>query len=128
MIFKYNYLRKLGLIFICCAFLTVLSSGTFGQGCRPPVEGGGSTWGITNIPYKTEAPASTFFVDVPAINAAVAQWNTVLSGMPCPNVQFTPNSSFPALTIKTLTNGDIRYDGEWYRGFIINGKHSTGEI
>jgi hypothetical protein len=128
MIFKYNYLRKLGLIFFCSAFLTVLPSSIFGQGCRPPVEGGGSTWGITSVSYKTEAPTGTFFVDVPAINAAVAQWNTVLSTMPCPNVQFIPSSSFPALTIKTLANGNILNDAEWDRGFVLGGKHQSGEI
>jgi predicted Zn-dependent protease len=67
-------------------------------------------------------------VNVPAINAAVAQWNTVLSDMPCPNVQFTQNSSFPALTIKTITNGDIQLDGEWDKGFVLGGKHHSGEI
>ena len=129
MIFNYNYFRRVGLIFSSLAFLIILSPEILGQfTCRMPVEGGGSTWGITNVYYKGEAPASTFFADISAINAAAAKWNTALSGLPCPNVQFTPSSTSPALIIKTITNGDNTKDAEWDRGIVSNGKHYTGVI
>ena len=129
MIFNYSYFRRIGFIFSSLAFLIILSPEILGQfTCRTPVEGGGSTWGITNVTYKVEAPTGTFFADVAAINAAAAKWNTALSGLPCPNVQFTQSSTSPALIIKTVTNGDNMKDAEWDRGIVSNGKHYTGVI
>jgi hypothetical protein len=119
---------KLILIFFALVTIINLSPIVFGQ-CRTPDPTGGDfpKWNPEIVSYGiTGAPG---FTELGQVNSAVNAWNDVLRDLPCPKVQFDSGSSFPALQIKFLTDGDLEVDSIFIPGFLAsNGKMTSGEI